>query len=232
MNKPIVSFAVIIISLLFAFFYVVPLYRESVEHNQAIRSLDETLKKSDKINTLISNTKESLKSIEGDKKASFEVFLPETIDPVRFANDVQYLGKKNRVVLSDIKVEGDSNDSVIKIADKNTNAEDGLGKILSIGEKNSQAGSSGQASKNIALASKTDKKYFTTSASFTFSATYEVFKLFLNDLERSLEIMEVKSLSFSPGSSASADGAPVKGNKEPSQPVYQIAMTIETYSLK
>lgn len=227
MNKPIISFAGIILSLLFAFFYVLPLYRESIEHKNDIKSLEETLKVSSEIKTLISETKESLKSIEGEKKASFEVFLPEKIDPVRFANDIQSIGRKNRIVLSGIKVDGGTNDEVKK-PDGNANVALGLGKVLSIGEKISQAGGINASAKNVAIPTPSDKKYFTTTASFAFVTTYETFQLFLNDLEKSLELIEIKSLSFS----GAAEDVSLKGSKTVPQPVYQFAMSIETYSLK
>lgn len=228
MNNPFISLAVIIISIAFAFFYVLPQYNESVKHRKDIESLEKTLNNSKEIKTLIADTKESLASVEGERKARFEKLLPEKIDPVRFANDIQAMGRKHRIVLSGIKIDSSLDDTVVKSEASNATTTGALGKILSIGGRISQSEGVDGGTKNTAPASKSDKKYVATGASFSFTTTYETFQLFLDDIEKSLGLIEVKSLSFSPGTADTNS----KDSKVSAQPVYQFTMAIETYSLK
>lgn len=211
MTKPIISFIVLILSIGFTFFYVVPAYNLNKERRGNIESLSNILSTSGEIKKLINETKTNLSSIEPDGLSRFEVFLPVTIDPIRFANNIQNIGRRNRIVLSDIKVEGPANSS------QNNGASSAPG--VAQGAYTMNPATPGEVS---------SKKYATTKASFTFTATYEMFLLFLNSLEKSLGVIDLTSLSFS----VLPNDASLKTLRAPASPIYQYTMAIETYSLK
>lgn len=227
MTKPIISFIVLILSIGFTFFYVVPAYNLNKERRGNIESLSNILSTSGEIKKLINETKTNLSSIEPDGLSRFEVFLPVTIDPIRFANNIQSIGRKNRIILSDIKVEGPVSSTQNNSASGGGGSAQGLVNTISLGTKIDQA--QGVYTMNTVTPGEvSSKKYATTKASFTFTATYEMFLLFLNSLEKSLGVIDLTSLSFS----VLPNDASLKTLRAPASPIYQYTMAIETYSLK
>lgn len=226
MTKPIISFVILILSIGFTFFYVVPAYNLNKERRSDIESLSKILSTSAEIKTLIEKTKTNLSSIEPSGLSRFEVFLPEKIDAIRFANNIQYIGRKNRIILSDIKVEGTSNGTLNNNVSGGAGATQGLVNTISLGAKIDQA--QGTNTQSPAQGTVSDGKYVATKASFTFVATYETFQLFLDDLEKSLGVIDLTSLSFAP----IQDDVAAKKSKTPPPSTYQYTMAVETYSLK
>lgn len=226
MNKPIISFVTLALSIGFAFMYVVPAYNLNAERRGDIRSLERIISASGEIKPLIDETKTNLGSIERAALDRFEVFLPEKIDTIRFANNIQYIGKKNRITLSDIKVEESANSFTDSNTSPASTASQGLVSTISLGAKIDKAdGTVPQGMQGGVLSA---EKYATTKASLTFTSTFETFQAFLSDLERSLGVIDITLLSFSPVAPDTSAKAP----KTPAPPTYQYSMTIETYSLK
>lgn len=166
MTNPIISFIVLIISLGFTFFYVAPEYRLNQERRAGVDVLAKALLSSEEITSLINKTKSSLVSVGETGLPRFEVFLPETVDPLRFANNIQTVAGKSRIILKEIKV---------------TSVADTAEQKSTTGESSTATGKG---------------KYATTKATFTFTSDYETFQLFLNDLEKSLGLIKVSYLEF------------------------------------
>lgn len=179
------------------------------------------------IKTLINETEKNLNSVNPEDLARFDIFLPETIDPIRFANNLQHLGTTNGLVLENIKVEepvrgvaGDSAQGGVALAAQ------GLTNTFSLGTKISQADGLIAGSGSSRTAS--EKKYVTTKANFTFTATYEKFRIFLNDIEKSLGLINITTLSFEPV----VETPDSKKIKSVGPQIYQFTVAVETYSLK
>lgn len=222
MNKPFISFAVIILSLGFIFWYVVPAYTLHQERQKDVAALSEILKNSGEIPKLIQSTKQNLSTIERSGLDRFEVFLPERIDPIRFANNIESMARKHRIILSDINiVEG----STAMTSTQPATAAQGLVRTLSLGAKMNEAQG---VNKEVPSGSPAaTSKYGITKATASFLASYETFQLFLNDLEKSLGVIDITSLTFSPASETKTAS---KSKGATTQ--YQFALTIQTYSLK
>lgn len=227
MTKPIISFVILILSILFTFFYVVPAYNLNQTRRGDVQTLTKILDTSSEIKTLIAQTKTNLSNIDPSGLSRFEVFLPESIDPIRFANNLQYVGRKNRISLSDIKVEGPSKTTQSNSGTGTVSAGQGLVNTMSLSSKINQA-EGAIALGGIPASAESGKKFVATKASFTFTATFETFQLFLSDLERSLGVINLTSLTFT----ALPEDASAKKSKTPPSPTYQYTMAIETYSLK
>ncbi|MFZ2303781.1 MAG: hypothetical protein WAV98_03280 [Minisyncoccia bacterium] len=223
MNKPIISFFVLILSVGFTFFYVVPAYNLNKKVRGDILILSKILSTSGEIKKLISETKTNLNSIEPAGLSRFEVFLPEKIDKIRFANNIQYIGRKNRIILSDIKVEEPANGSS---SIGTAGSIQGLVNTVSLGAQIDKA--QGADTRDIHVESFSSGKYVATKASFTFTSTFETFQLFLDDLEKSLGVIDVVSLSFT----STPEDISANRPDTPLLPIYQYAMSVVTYSLK
>lgn len=221
MIKPILSLIIIVFSLGFGFFYVKPAY----DHVQGVRAdlaqLDLTSQSAGEIKDIIAETGKSLSTVDPDDLARFDVFLPETLDSIRFANNLQHIGTVNGIALSDIKVDQQEKQK------KNTSAKPAAGagtvnKVFTIERPVAEGAPA------VKGGVETEKKYVATKASFTFATTYSGFLLFLNDLEKSLGLINITDLSFRE-LSASADD---KGSQKGLPSLYQFSIGIETYSLK
>lgn len=228
MNKPLFSLFVIVLSIVFAFFYIKPEYALSQKLSADLITISSSFKDPDAVKTLIRETEKNLQSVNSSDLLRFNVFLPETVDPVRFANNIQHLGFKNGILLEGINVAGLSGD-----AKKNT-----------LGNTETMLSSATRGIVNTVLPSMSDTaqtqsgigsaltitslngKYISTKASFTFTTTYEKLLIFLNDIEKSLGLINITEFSFHPilvVDTKNAKNSPL---------MYQFMFTVETYSLK
>lgn len=219
MNKPIISFVVIIISVIFVIFYVRPAYGDVKDRQNDIVSLEKILSASSGIGVLVSQTTKYLDSINEEGRLRFAVFLPEKIDVIRFANNLQHIGLSNGIILEKIKIE-EATDVKQGTSEMNSETQKSFVSAMLLQDATRQV--------DIAKSgSSLSKRYVTTKASFEFVATYEKFQLFLYDLETSLELVDITSLSLTPK-------PVVVDPKNPSLtalPLYQYTINLETYSL-
>lgn len=206
MIKSILSFIVLLFSLGFAFFYVKPEYSKGVGDQANLTKLQQTLSDAKGIEVLIKSTQANLNKIGQNDIANFDVFLPEAIDEIRFANNLQGIGLSTGVILSDIKVlPKDKND-------KTTTTASALGDINTT---NSQV---------------SDTKYATTKTSFTFVTDYASFLNFTSALEKSLGLINVTALTFKEVPRPASANTAKKAGTSPM--IFQFSMQIETYSFK
>ena len=225
MIKPIISLIIIAFSIGFGFFYSKPKYDEVQSTRADLEQLIKTSQSASEIKDIIAETGRSLSAVDPEDKARFDVFLPETLDSIRFANNIQHIGVANGLVLSDIKVEQQKGQEASASAAQSTtvqpSATAGVTKILSVKQ------TLGEEPVND-TGGNLQKKYGVTKASFALAATYSGFLLFLNDLEKSLGLINITSLSFK----ELAAGADEKVVQKDLPPLYQFNIEIETYSLK
>src|SRR3989339_375474 len=221
MIKPILSLAILILSVLFAIFYARPEYNRMQSSRADLEKLSSVVEDTNKIKELISQTGDILDTVDADNQARFDVFLPEKLGTIRFANNLQSIGLRNGIALSGIKVEEKKSDPSTKPA---AVATAGSNTVFSIGQ---QAAGEAQDAAQASAASK--EKYTITKTNFSFATTYPSLLIFLKDLEKSLGLINVVSLSFKPLSSTVASDSKT-GMDLPD--LYQFTVEIETYSLK
>jgi hypothetical protein len=226
MIKPILSLIIIVFSVGFGFFYSKPKYDEVQSTRADLQQLVKTSQSANEIKDIIAETGKSLSAVDAEDMARFDVFLPETLDGIRFANNLQHIGVANGLVLSDIRVEQQKGQeapvSGTQQSGVQPSATGGVTKVLSV---NTTLDEGTNANKTGAAA---QKRYGVTKASFAFAATYSGFLLFLNDLEKSLGLINITSLSFK----ELAAGVEEKAVQSDLPPLYQFNIDIETYSLK
>lgn len=201
-----------------------PAYNLVTERRNDLTSLQKILDKSSKIKILINQTTENLNSIDAEGLARFAVFLPEKIDVIRFANNIQHIGQNNGVVLEKIKVlepsSGVQDETMV-----NDDTQQAYISALLLENKIQQTQMAN--TRTSAGTVSTGKRYATTKATFEFIATYEKFQLLLNDLEKSLGLVNVTLLNFT----LLPEVVDTKKIKIPMAPLYQFTVAIETYSL-
>lgn len=202
MTNPIFSIITIILSLSFGFFYVKPQFDITQGRRHDLAVLDETLKNTKEIEGLIAETGRTLDSIDPKELERFSVFLPDTTDAIRLANNIQRVAFSHRIALEKIKVENST-----KLA---APAPAGL------------SGVEGVAAGIVAEASL--QKYATTKTTLTFTTSDELSRSYLADLEKSLGLMNITALAFTPV---------VESEKSlrSAVPQYQYVVALETYSL-
>ncbi|OHA84420.1 MAG: hypothetical protein A2937_01650 [Candidatus Yonathbacteria bacterium RIFCSPLOWO2_01_FULL_47_33b] len=223
MIKPILSLIVIVFSIAFGVFYSKPAYDDIKNARADIEKLDKTAQSTSEIKDIIEQTGKSLSAVDADDLARFDVFLPETLDGIRFANNLQHIGSANGLILSDIKVEQKEKEKTQEKSASTQPTPGTVSKVLAIdrpiADATTPAAKGGTEAK---------EKFLATKASFTFATTYSGFLLFLNDMEKSLGLINITSLSFKELAASGDEKATQKGVP----PLYQFNIEIETYSLK
>lgn len=223
MIKSISALIVIALSVGFGIFSVKPLYDQTEADRQSLQIVNDTFTDVGRINDLIGRTSQTLNVVDSTTLTRFNVFLPETIDPIRMANNLKQIGAKNGLVLMNIKVAEKTHD----LSPQNGTASSTLGlvaNVLSLERAGVESGS-------VSTETPQEKKYATTKASFTVTATYPGFRLLLEDLEKSLGLFNITSLKFEQRIDSAA--APVKSNsKTPTPSLYEFSVELETYSLR
>ncbi len=228
MIKFILSIVALVTSLFFAFLYVKPEYSRIQNNLASLKILNETIRATETIKKLIKQIGDSFDSIDPADIARSSVFLPERIDEIRFANNLQSIGARNGMVLVDIKI-GEGVKKIEKVIVPEVLNADGGGTSYSP-IRSLDANKIVDVNIQKTVGTVADKKYVTTKASFSLTTTYEKFELLLNDLERSLGIINVTLLSFQENKEA-VDTNDIKNTQQDTL-FYKYMVEIEIYSLK
>lgn len=210
MIRPILYIIVIVVSLGFALLNVHPAYSHMEILRTSLKSLNSTSNSTDKIRELMDQTEKELSKVDPINLERFNVFLPETIDEVRFINNLSHLGILNGIILEDISVEK-TEKSPMSFNKKSIDSPSG------VGTPESFMISSVRASP--------EKKYVTTKAKFSFSASYKGALVFFDDIEKSLGLINITALSFSPQEQKGGFRAGSAAM------LYRYTVGLETYSL-
>ncbi len=229
MIKFIFSIIILTISVAFMFTYVKPEYNRTQESLAEIKRLNVTLRATENIKGIVKQIGDSLRGIDPLDTARSKVFLPEKIDEIRFANNLQNIGTINGIILTDIRVVG-----VDKKVEKVTTSgvANTSGKLFPASRPGGSLLTDKAVDINMQKTADTAnlKKYVTTKASFSFITTYGKSIVFLSDLEKSLGIISITDLSFQEhvGGSKASNIANIQKNIL----LYKYIVEIETYSLK
>lgn len=187
-----------------ALFYVVPLYGEVRAQQSDLQVLKKTLQDTNEINGVIDETTKIMNSIEPGVMKRLDVFIPSTLDTIRFVNNIHEVGTKNNLALNNIKIEEKKGETPIGV------------EVV----QRTPIVSGDQALPYNDL-------YTTTKISFDVIATYAEFQLLVDELEKNLGLVNIKSLVFE--ETKESDKLHKKGA---GASVYLFKVEFETYSLK
>ncbi len=201
MFNTISSIALLLISIGVAFMYITPKYGDIMNLQSNNSELSAALVKAKDIDNISKNLSEKMRSLPKEDLDRLERLLPLKFDELRFVNDLQGAGERNG-----LKIQG------IMITDTPTNASGGQ-------QPQQSPGTTGGATTP-------NRGYITHKFSFTVSAQYKTFIVFLKDLERSLEFTDINSVSLA------TTGVLGQGGKQASSDTYNYQVEFTTYSLK
>lgn len=204
MINPFFSLIIIVLSVFTALFYVVPLYGEVRAQQSDLQVLKKTLQDTNEINGVIDETTKIMNSIEPGVMKRLDVFIPSTLDTIRFVNNIHEVGTKNNLALNNIKIEEKKGETPIGV------------EVV----QRTPIVSGDQALPYNDL-------YTTTKISFDVIATYAEFQLLVDELEKNLGLVNIKSLVFE--ETKESDKLHKKGA---GASVYLFKVEFETYSLK
>ncbi len=203
MTKIILSFIFIAASASLVFGYVKPTFDEAENIKDNTIKYDKALNKAKEIQDLKRSLLSRYNLFAGTNLNKLEKLLPDHVDNVRLVLDIDGIASTRGIRISSVKIEKD--------IDKSTDVQ-----IASAVGFNTAV----QAA----------MPYQTMVLKFSTITTYTDFKIFLQDLERSLRIVDLVNLTISPGHRKSSGDAEAKDVDE--EPVYKFDVAIRTYWLK
>lgn len=219
MWKPIASIFITLATIIFTVTFVVPEYERVQELRKNIATLDSVSGDIKTSQVLLDETAASLKNIPQEGENRFSLLIPEVIDHLRFANMLKEMAANRGIVLREIKVSKEQSAALVG----GGNGKDESGLFSNI--KNTFSLDQGARTGGVQAGepSLKNRNYVTTQGQISFTATYQGFLFFLSDIEKSLILMDVTELSFSPRK---------EGARKSAVPLYDYQMQVETYSLQ
>jgi len=206
MTKIILSFIFIGIAIFLIFGYVKPTFDDAEVIKSNTGQYDKALSKAREIQELKRSLLSRYNLFAGSNLGKLEKLLPDHVDNVRLVLDIDGIASARGIRISSVKAQKD--------ADTATDAQTGGG----VG---------------FVSAAKAAQPYQTLVLEFNTTATYADFKLFLQDLEHSLRLVDLVSLDVSP---AQRPNNPLVDDREGSglnlPEIYKFKVGIKTYWLK
>ncbi|OGI94600.1 hypothetical protein A3A03_02600 [Candidatus Nomurabacteria bacterium RIFCSPLOWO2_01_FULL_40_18] len=188
------------ISIIVFFMFANPMYSDILQLRDQAASYDKALSNAKEYKNEIDELTQKDNDINPDDKIKLQKLLPDNVDNIRLILEIEQIALPYGMALKDVKY------SAIDPA-----------------KSGKEAGAAVQAGKTTALSS---KDYGVWDLSFSTTGTYDNFLSFTRDLEKNLRIVDVSSIQFSSGTTASATPT------SPSTESYKYDFKIKTYWLK
>jgi Tfp pilus assembly protein PilO len=157
------------IALFAYFFFTQPLFSEIAGIQAVVDEYSSAIERADEKNALLEDLIKRKNSFDEYKRDRLNALVPATVDEVRILVDLTELARTHNMLIGNIQVE--------KIND----AADELPEGADISDRLDM------------------NSFLSSDISFGLIGTYEQFKAFIQDVERSLVLMELVSLSFESG---------------------------------
>lgn len=167
-TRTLISVTLIVVSILIAFFYIKPLYKDIMKVRDKKAQLETALRKTKDIGDRISVLRSKMNNMSTVNLDKIDAILPQDIDNMRYMNMLSSLVESYGLQISNLK---------IKNLDKKKT-------------------SGGVDLSNIAGNKNSSQKITTVGVDFSVTTSYEKFKDLLKAIEKSLVLFNVDSLSF------------------------------------
>lgn len=172
--------------------YVRPTYDTVQDKRTNVAHYDEALNKTREIQELKSSLLSRYNLFAGTNLERLQKMLPDHVDNVRLVLDMDGIASKYGIRIQNVAIQ-----------EANKNGAEASATVLNAG--NSQG-----------------RLYQSLNLNFDVVSTYDEFVLLLRDLESSLRVVDLTSLSVRPRSSSQTEGG---------QPVYTFEVSLRTYWL-
>jgi len=195
MSRLIFSSILIIVAIAVFFSFIDPEYKEIKELKIEDGQFDEALERSKELQTIRDELLSKYNTFSTDELDRIEKLLPDNVDNIRLILDLDGIASLYGILIQNVSISDGGR------------GKSGTEKV--IGDEIASSGVIAVTSQN---------KLGRIDLSFDVTASYDVFKLFLKDLEKSLRIVDIKNLSI--------------GSKSDSNNLLSFKITIRTYWLK
>ena len=206
MFKPLTPIIGIIVAVGLFFTYVRPTFEEVRDIQDETTEYAQAVDKASELQRRIDELKAQQSSISLSSLERLEALLPDRIDEVSTLIDLSMLAKNHRLTFGDINIGGED-----KSSQKKTTKNTGTQTTMSGGSASAPAsvGPSAAAMPGVPTTGSVfmgtadmpveslESQYSTLTIGFSVTGTYDDFRAFLADVERSLVLMEVTDISFS-----------------------------------
>jgi hypothetical protein len=166
------------------FFGLDPALKRHDALKQQKELLNQSVERADQLETKRNELINSYSQFSLQDKASLEYLLPDAVDNVRLIVDMNSIARdKNRgIIISNIAISG--LDTELTSSKEKQNSEEIKNKARN---------------QNILNTLDTQDKLGVVTLSFTITSTYENFKSFMQDLEKSLRLVDIVALDITKG---------------------------------
>jgi len=178
------------------YMYIDPKFKEIKILVEEKKSYDDILQKSKELISMRNKLRESYNKFSEEDLNKLNKVVPDTVDNVRLILDIDSIADKYGIILRNIAT---TDMSPARTSDSDKDQKDSTILVSS------------------------GNQFGTIGLSFSFISSYETFKLFLRDLEKSMRIVDVKNLTVS--------ASEVQKEKE-GQNFYNYSISLETYWLR
>ena len=180
------------------FLYTQPTYDKSSALQAQIAEYDQALQKAAELQQLKQQLLSRYNAFDPADIEKLHKLLPDHVDNIRLILDMDAMAAARRMSLSNVDISGNSS-------------------LPAAGTQKTVIGQIGAD----------NRKFESLNVSFSTSGTYTNFKSFLDDLEKSLRIVDLTSLSIAAGG---ATQVAIPGAAP--EPTYTYGLTLKTYWLK
>ena len=187
MFKSLVPTLSIIVSLVLFIFVAKPQFNEAQTINADYTEYQDTIQKYEEFNAEINALKSKKNDIRISDRERIDAIIPSSIDNPRMLVDLEAMAKKHSLLFGNIKTDKGTENVNAQTSNKSTTPE----------------------------AQNNENRLITNDISFDVIGTYDQFKNFLSEIESSMTLMEVKTISFT-----ATEGA-----------FQQYSVTVQTYAL-
>ena len=200
-------------SVLVFFFLIDPLYGDVKELRNNVSTYNSALNNSSDLQKTRDELVEAYKQINEKDREKLNHLLPSTINNIELILEIEKIANMHGMPVSDIRF--DSSVGVKANSTEKTDSKTSAGKVVAENDPASYL------------------PYGVFPISFTIEGKYGVFLDFLEDLEKNLRIVDVKSISFSVPDASSSDPLVDPKKKTIIDPsIYKYLLKVETYWLK
>jgi Tfp pilus assembly protein PilO len=225
--SPNLKSAILLIAAVGVFFVVInPQYNKYQDLSSQLTSYNSALDQATRLDTLAQGLLAKYRSITPDQLTTLNKIMPDSVDTVRLILDLNGIASKYGISLQKIDLNKSGSSSGGSVG---AGASAGAGSAMAQNAINSQ-------NVMVSAGSAQTDQYVPLGVNFSITTSYNNFMNFIRDIEQSLRIIDITSISLQTGAGSSQGqgngqtGA--SGASSSSAKGYTYSVTAQTYSLK
>ena len=203
MRNPLIPIILVVLSIATYFAFAAPWWAEINSTKADIEVAKVAVTQGNELKELVQNLTEKVNSVPPEDRSRLQAVLPFQIDEILFLNDINVLAGNRGLQARNLVLAEDTSTA---------------GNTAAVSESDGEVkGSSSQKTK---------------TASFAVTAKYPTFISFLRDIEQSLVLYEIKSVSFSETGTSDTSGTSGKSGQSTAPQGDDYSVKFTTYSVE